>query len=213
MSKIRINELARELEVKPHAIIEVLPELGISEKKTHSSSLEDDQALLVRRRLGGEAAVEEAARRGPSEFEPDEHEYSPPEHRAIREPELVQPMAPVIAAAQAPAEVAKEVLETPVPPRPMVPVRPPLATGGAHPGSHPSPHPAPHAPSHPIAPPQAAPAPRGIPIPSRPGPPTPKPGQILTGPRQPLPSLSGLTPRIPSPPTTFSPDAFVREDL
>ncbi len=45
MSKIRINELARELEVKPHAIIEVLPELGISEKKTHSSSLEDDLVL------------------------------------------------------------------------------------------------------------------------------------------------------------------------
>ncbi len=63
MSKIRINELARELEVKPSAILELLPVLGVAEKKTHSSSLEDDQVLLVRRRLGGEAAVEEAARR------------------------------------------------------------------------------------------------------------------------------------------------------
>lgn len=41
MSKIRINELARELEVKPNRILELLPELGISDKKTHSSSLDE----------------------------------------------------------------------------------------------------------------------------------------------------------------------------
>ena len=33
MSKIRINELARELEVKPSAILELLPDLGIADKK------------------------------------------------------------------------------------------------------------------------------------------------------------------------------------
>ena len=42
MSKVRINELARELEVKPGEILRVLPELGVADKKTHSSSLEDD---------------------------------------------------------------------------------------------------------------------------------------------------------------------------
>ena len=40
MSKIRINELARELEVKPNRILELLPEFGVEEKKTHSSSIE-----------------------------------------------------------------------------------------------------------------------------------------------------------------------------
>jgi translation initiation factor IF-2 len=40
MSKIRINDLARELEVKSKAILDSLPEVGITEKKTHSSSLE-----------------------------------------------------------------------------------------------------------------------------------------------------------------------------
>ncbi len=94
MSKIRINELARELEVKPHAIIEVLPELGISEKKTHSSSLEDDQALLVRRRLGGEAAVEEAARRGPSESEPDDHGALHPNTRPFERTSSTPPDEP-----------------------------------------------------------------------------------------------------------------------
>ena len=36
MSKIRINELARELEVKPNVILDLLPELGVPDKKTHS---------------------------------------------------------------------------------------------------------------------------------------------------------------------------------
>ena len=34
MSKIRINEFARELEVKPNRILELLPEFGVEEKKT-----------------------------------------------------------------------------------------------------------------------------------------------------------------------------------
>src|SRR6266700_255970 len=48
MSKVRINDLARELEVKSKAILDVLPEAGITEKKTHSSSLEDFEADKVR---------------------------------------------------------------------------------------------------------------------------------------------------------------------
>ncbi|MBL8291428.1 MAG: translation initiation factor IF-2 N-terminal domain-containing protein, partial [Bryobacterales bacterium] len=54
MSKIRINELARELEVKPGRIIDALPELGVSDKKTHSSSLDDDLANLIRKYFGFE---------------------------------------------------------------------------------------------------------------------------------------------------------------
>src|SRR5258708_3342989 len=38
--KIRINDLARELEVKSKAILDVLEEVGVTEKKTHSSSVE-----------------------------------------------------------------------------------------------------------------------------------------------------------------------------
>ncbi len=46
--KIRINDLARELEVKSKAILDVLLEVGVTEKKTHSSSLEEDEARKVR---------------------------------------------------------------------------------------------------------------------------------------------------------------------
>jgi translation initiation factor IF-2 len=48
MSKVRINDLARELEVKSRAILDVLEAVGVTEKKTHSSSLESDEAERVR---------------------------------------------------------------------------------------------------------------------------------------------------------------------
>src|SRR6201996_3949027 len=48
MSKVRINDLARELEVKSRQILDVLGELGLGEGKTHSSSIEDHEADKVR---------------------------------------------------------------------------------------------------------------------------------------------------------------------
>src|SRR5690349_23810852 len=59
--QIRINELARELEIKAKVLIEFLPEIGVSEKKTHSSSLEHDQADRVRKHFQDLAAAEAAA--------------------------------------------------------------------------------------------------------------------------------------------------------
>jgi translation initiation factor IF-2 len=53
MSKIRINDLARELEVKSKAILDALTAVGVTEKKTHSSSLEENEADKVRRHLRG----------------------------------------------------------------------------------------------------------------------------------------------------------------
>jgi translation initiation factor IF-2 len=47
--KIRINDLARELEVKSKQILDVLIKVGVTEKKTHSSSVEVDEAEKVRK--------------------------------------------------------------------------------------------------------------------------------------------------------------------
>ena len=58
--QIRINELARELEVKAKAIIDYLPEAGVAEKKTHSSSIDVEAAERVRKHFH-DAAEEEAA--------------------------------------------------------------------------------------------------------------------------------------------------------
>ena len=64
MNKVRINDLARELEVKSRAILDALTHVGVTEKKTHSSSLESDEAERVRQhfhRSGETAAVGQAA--------------------------------------------------------------------------------------------------------------------------------------------------------
>ena len=55
MEKIRINDLARELEVKSRAILDVLPEVGVTEKKTHSSSISVEEAERVRAHVRGKA--------------------------------------------------------------------------------------------------------------------------------------------------------------
>jgi translation initiation factor IF-2 len=61
MSKIRINDLARELEVKSKEILDVLTTVGVTEKKTHSSSLEDHEAELVRKHLRGRSEAAPSA--------------------------------------------------------------------------------------------------------------------------------------------------------
>jgi translation initiation factor IF-2 len=62
-NQIRINELARDLEVKAKAIIDYLPEAGVTEKKTHSSSIDVAAAEKVRahfRKLAEDEAAAEA---------------------------------------------------------------------------------------------------------------------------------------------------------
>ncbi|HLH39133.1 MAG TPA: translation initiation factor IF-2 [Bryobacteraceae bacterium] len=191
MSKIRINELARELEVKPNVILELLPELGVSEKKTHSSSLDDEVALEVRRRLGG-AVPENGAGHAPaaeSSSEAAQPAIEPAQPPAPEPAPVAQP--PVVKTEPAPVEAKKETIEEP-PPQPRAhPVRPPLAstTSPAAPPAQPS------TPGPAAQPSASAPA-RGVTIPAKPVP-SPRPGQILSGPRQPLPPGMGEAPKAP----------------
>jgi translation initiation factor IF-2 len=60
-NQIRINELARELEVKAKVIIDYLPEAGVTEKKTHSSSIDLAAAEKVRKHFRDLAEAEAAA--------------------------------------------------------------------------------------------------------------------------------------------------------
>src|SRR5882672_6684456 len=60
-NQIRINELARELEVKAKTVIDYLPEAGVTEKKTHSSSIDLSAAEKVRKHFQDLAAAEQAA--------------------------------------------------------------------------------------------------------------------------------------------------------
>ncbi|MGO9894157.1 MAG: translation initiation factor IF-2 [Bryobacteraceae bacterium] len=218
MKKIRINELARELEVKAHEILERLPELGVAEKKTHSSSIDEDVAIRLRRLYGKESPVNGdgagddssaiAVEDEPETVEAEEVETAPPGEDRVPAPETSAGEADRPAASEA-GRLAH-----------AAPIRPPLASGRAvHPpvsipASRTPQTPAPptfHTPPtvpqtpHPAAPmpPVAmiapgrpsAPAAKPIPVPAGPG---PRPGQILSGPRTPLPSIPGETPRPPA---------------
>ena len=120
MKKIRINELARELEVKAHEILERLPELGVTEKKTHSSSIDEDVAIRLRVLYGVTAPVAEAPAPAPAQAP----EPAPEMVERGRKPAVeTVPEAPVaLKERQEPRVAAEEA-------RPAAPVRPPLATG------------------------------------------------------------------------------------
>ena len=147
MSKVRINDLAKELEVKSRAILDVLPELGIGGGKTHSSSLEGDEAEKVRARLAQQAHQAQhgsgsaGARHGEQTLVPkiDLSHISKPgdvlkavlakkheeeeEARHVRVPvrPAQQPTQPVVHAAPAAATPAVPVAANPLPPLPPLP--------------------------------------------------------------------------------------------
>ncbi|HUQ91843.1 MAG TPA: translation initiation factor IF-2 [Bryobacteraceae bacterium] len=199
MTKIRINELARELEVKPNRILDLLHEFGVTDKKTHSSSIDEDVAIRVRRYFGhdGEGALEP---REPS----GERTVAQPYEEAVEFPapsptiELAEEKTIAAPAAAIPSDpgvedrAAAAVVSDAPAPRQVMPLRPPLAGPMTTP---PMPR---EAPAMAASPPAVPTPPRGaIAIPAKPLP-TARPGQILTGPRQPLPPPSKETPRQPA---------------
>ena len=140
MSKIRINELARQLEIPSHVIVEMLPEVGVTEKKTHSSSIDEPVAELVRKRVHGEGsghpegsgpatAVEE-----PEKIEEQPHAAAEPE----QEPPVIAAKSALSHTVEAPAAPPSEngststATEEPLRGKPA-PVRPPLASGPSAP--------------------------------------------------------------------------------
>jgi hypothetical protein len=58
-SKIRMNELAHELKCKAKEIIDILPSLGVTEQKTHSSSLTYEVAQKVRAHFAANPHIRE----------------------------------------------------------------------------------------------------------------------------------------------------------
>ena len=68
--KIRINDLARELEVKSKEILDALPKVGVTEKKTHSSSIEADESERVKKFFAGQGHSTKAAVKAAEEHRP-----------------------------------------------------------------------------------------------------------------------------------------------
>jgi translation initiation factor IF-2 len=151
MSKVRINDLARELEVKAKPILEALVTLGLDpdKKKTHSSSIESDEAEKVRNFLNGRRSGGATTTKAPTDAKPtfDLSHISKPGDamRLIMERKLAQeqarssPQRPTAVAARPPVAgaaptavkpavsasapvAAKPVVATVVAPRRVVPL-------------------------------------------------------------------------------------------
>jgi translation initiation factor IF-2 len=133
MSKVRINDLARELEVKSRSILDALTAVGVTEPKTHSSSIEADEAEKVRTYLNSRKAGSTAAAKPNVEAKPafDLSHISKPGDamRLILERKLAQerarsapPQRPEAVAARPPAASA-----TAAPAGPAAPVSAPVA--------------------------------------------------------------------------------------
>src|SRR3984957_2643 len=153
MSKVRINDLARELEVKSRAILDTLPLVGVTEKKTHSSSLEDHEAEKVRVYIRSSAEGSSSAGKSSSRSSRGEEEIKtkidlsnisrpgdvlraitqkkeavapPPAPRAVAPP--VAPIAPAPpASVPRPATVVPPVIRPTPPPPPAAIAAPPAA--------------------------------------------------------------------------------------
>jgi translation initiation factor IF-2 len=129
MGQIRINELGRELEIKSKVILEYLPQIGVTEKKSHSSSIDDEIADKVRGHFRAVEAAEERAAREEAEAK------ATAEQAAAERAAAEQATAERVAAEQAAAEQAAAAAALPVipvaepPPTPIVPRAP--APGGA----------------------------------------------------------------------------------
>ena len=164
MSKVRINDLARELEVKSRSILDALTAVGVTEKKTHSSSIEEDEAEKVRGYFSRGARTP-APRVAPVETKPKfdlSHVSKPGDAlKAILERKQAEQAARSAPPARPAVTVAPPTNRPPVAAKPAAP-----AVVAVH---APAPTPAPAAPVA-TAPP-AAPAPRRIvPIPRPPAP-------------------------------------------
>jgi translation initiation factor IF-2 len=197
MSKVRINDLARELEVKSKAILDVLTEVGVTEKKTHSSSLEDHEADKVRAKLRASGESQAAKSSRPTRSEPDEiktkidlsHISKPGDVlKAIISKQTPQATAAPPKPAAPPVETKTEtpVVKAPVaaPPKPAEPPAPRVIMPAA-PGPRPTytvPAPTPPAPPQAAAPVAAPPRPTLVP-----------------------PAAASAPPATPTPPTAQTP--------
>jgi translation initiation factor IF-2 len=140
MEKIRINDLARELEIKSKELLEVLPSLGITGKKTHSSSVEPDEAEKVRKHFAAKAEAASSRAREERPARPAADEIKPKFD---------------LSKITRPGDVLKAIRGTSTPAAPARPAAPKVAAPAAPPAAKP-----PAAPTKPAAAAPAAPAAR-----------------------------------------------------
>src|SRR5579864_5702150 len=217
MSKVRINDLARELEVKSKAILDALPLVGVTEKKTHSSSLEDHEAEKVRAHIRGSSEAQSPSARSARTLRGEEEIKTKIDLSHISRPgdvlkaitqkkeaaaaPPVRPAAPPVAAKPVAAPpVARPTPPPPAPPTPAAPppaARPEVVAPVAEKAVAPAPPAAvqaPPAPPRPAAPPPVAAAPPAPPVTASAAPQPP-----AGAPRPPAPPANVASAQPPAP--------------
>ncbi|HET7892997.1 MAG TPA: translation initiation factor IF-2 [Candidatus Sulfotelmatobacter sp.] len=187
MSKVRINDLARELEVKSKAILDALPIVGVTEKKTHSSSLEEHEAEKVRAYIRGSAEAQSPSARSARPLRGEEEIKTKIDLSHISRP------GDVLKAITQKKEAAAAPVRPPAPPAAPVAARPAVVPP---PVARPTPPPA-APPAATVVPPPPAPRPQmATPVVEKPAPPAP-PAPAQTAPAPPRPATP---PPAPAPP-------------
>src|SRR5579864_4793586 len=217
MSKVRINDLARELEVKSKAILDALPLVGVTEKKTHSSSIEDHEAEKVRAHIRGSAEAQSSSARSARPLRGEEEIKTKIDLSHISRPgdvlkaitqkkeaaaaPPVRPAAPPVAAKPVAAPpVARPTPPPAAPPTPAAPppaARPEVVAPVAEKAAAPAPPAAvqaPPAPPRPAAPPPVAAAPPAPPVTASAAPQPP-----AAAPRPPAPPANVASAQPPAP--------------
>ena len=224
MDKVRINDLARELEVKSKAILDVLPEVGVTEKKTHSSSISVEEAEKVKGRLkghpdgnGGSSKAHASRSHGEDELKPKfdlSHISRPGDvlkaiHQKTEAPAAparpaakpAEPVKPAVAYTPPAPSVQKPVAPPPAPPKPVVEAAP-AAPAAQEPVEEAKPAPAPIEPTETISAQQAPAAPRFITPQPRQAPrivvPTPPPAVKTAEPAAPVEQAKPAEPSAPA---------------
>jgi len=227
MSKVRINDLARELEVKSKAILDALPHVGVTEKKTHSSSLEEHEAEKVRVHIRGSAESQGSSARAARSLRGEEeiktkidlsHISRPGDVlRAITQkkeasaappaatPAQPKPAAPPVAARPTIVPPAAKPATPASPPAPVAaptpaPARPTIVPPAAEKPAAPAPVTPPPAPATPPVPAAAAP-------PARPAPPPPPAAVVVPPPPSAPPIAASTAPASPVAPVAARPAA------
>src|SRR5271167_3108988 len=146
LQKVRINDLARELELKSKVILDILAKVGVTEKKTHSSSIEVDEAERVKQyyeQHGEPGATRSSRSSAPvDEFKPkiDLSHISKPGDvlKAITQKAAYPQVPPRPASAAAPVAPPRQTVAPPsaVPARPPSSVpKPPAVAASAAPAA------------------------------------------------------------------------------
>jgi len=210
MSKVRINDLARELEVKSKAILDVLTLVGVTEKKTHSSSLEEHEAEKVRAHLRGSSEAPASAAKSARMLRGEEEIKTKIDLSHISRPgDVLKAITQRKEAAAAPPVAPRPATPPPVVAKPVVA---PLAARPTPPAA-PVPSPATAPPRPAIVPPvekTAAPVSPAAPVAVPPRPPAP-PAVVAPPPAAPSitasapPAATPVAPRPAMPPVAAAP--------